>query len=115
MTEGVGGPKGKGRVGHSSEGGGARRDIPTSAPYIIFAPPLPPFPPSQSFPRIKASLTRKAGSPKEIPIVTGFLGKGLHTGAITTLGRGGSDLSATVLGAALELEEVQVWKDVDGK
>ena len=47
--------------------------------------------------------------------MTGFLGKGLHTGAITTLGRGGSDLSATVLGAALELEEVQVWKDVDGK
>ncbi len=36
-------------------------------------------------------------------------------GAITTLGRGGSDLTATVLGAALELEEVQVWKDVDGE
>jgi aspartokinase len=35
-------------------------------------------------------------------------------GAITTLGRGGSDLTATVLGAALEVEEVQVWKDVDG-
>lgn len=50
-----------------------------------------------------------------IPIVTGFLGKGLQTGAITTLGRGGSDLSATVIGAALELDEVQVWKDVDGE
>jgi hypothetical protein len=36
-------------------------------------------------------------------------------GAITTLGRGGSDLSATVLGAALGLDEVQVWKDVDGE
>ena len=36
-------------------------------------------------------------------------------GAITTLGRGGSDLSATVIGAALGLAEVQVWKDVDGK
>lgn len=36
-------------------------------------------------------------------------------GAITTLGRGGSDLTATVLGAALELPEVQVWKDVDGE
>ncbi len=33
---------------------------------------------------------------------------------MTTLGRGGSDLSATVLGAALDLKEVQVWKDVDG-
>ena len=50
-----------------------------------------------------------------VPIVTGFLGKGFQTGAITTLGRGGSDLSATVIGAALELEEVQVWKDVDGE
>ena len=36
-------------------------------------------------------------------------------GAITTLGRGGSDLSATVIGAALNLPEVQVWKDVDGE
>ena len=35
-------------------------------------------------------------------------------GAITTLGRGGSDLTATVIGAALGVEEVQVWKDVDG-
>ncbi len=35
-------------------------------------------------------------------------------GAITTLGRGGSDLTATVLGAALGVPEVQVWKDVDG-
>ena len=38
-----------------------------------------------------------------------------HTGAITTLGRGGSDLTATVLGAALGVAEVQVWKDVDGE
>ena len=36
-------------------------------------------------------------------------------GAVTTLGRGGSDLSATVIGAALEVQEVQVWKDVDGE
>lgn len=39
----------------------------------------------------------------------------IFPGAITTLGRGGSDLTATVLGAALELPEVQVWKDVDGE
>ncbi len=46
------------------------------------------------------------------------LGLGLtqcFAGAITTLGRGGSDLTATVLGAALEVDEVQVWKDVDGE
>ena len=35
-------------------------------------------------------------------------------GAITTLGRGGSDLTATMIGAALHVPEVQVWKDVDG-
>ncbi|RID42194.1 hypothetical protein BRARA_J02103 [Brassica rapa] len=49
-----------------------------------------------------------------VPIVTGFLGKGWKTGAITTLGRGGSDLTATTIGKALGLQEIQVWKDVDG-
>uniref|UniRef100_A0A0D9WXU8 aspartate kinase n=1 Tax=Leersia perrieri TaxID=77586 RepID=A0A0D9WXU8_9ORYZ len=49
-----------------------------------------------------------------IPILTGFLGKGWKTGAITTLGRGGSDLTATTIGKALGLREIQVWKDVDG-
>ncbi|KAL2529261.1 Aspartokinase 3 [Forsythia ovata] len=49
-----------------------------------------------------------------IPIVTGFLGKGWRTCAVTTLGRGGSDLTATTIGKALGLGEIQVWKDVDG-
>lgn len=49
-----------------------------------------------------------------IPIVTGFLGQGYESGVITTLGRGGSDLTATALAAALGLPEVTVWKDVDG-
>jgi aspartokinase-like uncharacterized kinase len=38
----------------------------------------------------------------------------MHAGAITTLGRGGSDLSATFIGASLGVKEVVVWKDVDG-
>ncbi|XP_060669659.1 aspartokinase 2, chloroplastic-like [Ziziphus jujuba] len=49
-----------------------------------------------------------------VPIVTGFLGKGFRSGAVTTLGRGGSDLTATAIGKALEVREIQVWKDVDG-
>ncbi|GFH12077.1 aspartokinase, partial [Haematococcus lacustris] len=61
----------------------------------------------EALPRIRAALTAQQEQ-RELPIVTGFLG------AITTLGRGGSDLTATVLGAALQLPEVQVWKDVDG-
>ncbi|XP_004515405.1 aspartokinase 2, chloroplastic-like isoform X2 [Cicer arietinum] len=49
-----------------------------------------------------------------IPIVTGFLGKAQKSCAVTTLGRGGSDLTATTIGKALGLPEIQVWKDVDG-
>ncbi|MDR3130440.1 MAG: aspartate kinase [Treponema sp.] len=48
-----------------------------------------------------------------LPVVTGFIAKD-QSGSITTLGRGGSDLSATVIAAASGAEEVQVWKDVDG-
>ena len=48
-----------------------------------------------------------------LQIVTGFLAKN-ESGNITTLGRGGSDLSVTMIGAACNVEEVQVWKDVDG-
>ena len=47
------------------------------------------------------------------PIVTGFIAKDRH-GSPTTLGRGGSDLTASILGAALGAKEVIVWKDVDG-
>jgi len=53
------------------------------------------------------ALTLPPGEAPFVPVVTGFLGKGVSTGAICTLGRGGSDLSATVIGAALDLEEVR--------
>ena len=55
----------------------------------------------------------KDGKDSEIPIVTGFIAKD-KGGVITTLGRGGSDLSATKIGAAMKAEEIQTWKDVDG-
>lgn len=55
----------------------------------------------------------KKGDGMPIPVVTGFIAKD-EKGFITTLGRGGSDLTATMLGAALRAEEVQTWKDVDG-
>ena len=48
-----------------------------------------------------------------VPVVTGFLAKD-DKGSITTLGRGGSDLSATMIAASCKAEEAQVWKDVDG-
>lgn len=48
-----------------------------------------------------------------VPVVTGFIGA-TEEGVLTTLGRGGSDYSATILGAALDADEVIIWTDVDG-
>src|SRR5690242_4493168 len=48
-----------------------------------------------------------------LPVVTGFRGATAE-GVCTTLGRGGSDFSATILGAALDADEVWIWTDVDG-
>ncbi|MGA3324726.1 MAG: aspartate kinase [Terriglobia bacterium] len=48
-----------------------------------------------------------------VPVVTGFIGATAE-GALTTLGRGGSDYSATILGAVLDADEVIIWTDVDG-
>ena len=50
---------------------------------------------------------------RKIPVVTGFMGV-TSEGVLTTLGRGGSDYTATILGAALQAEEVVIWKEVDG-
>lgn len=46
-------------------------------------------------------------------ITQGFIGRDPH-GTTTTLGRGGSDFSASLLGAALHADEVQIWTDVEG-
>jgi bifunctional aspartokinase / homoserine dehydrogenase 1 len=48
-----------------------------------------------------------------VPVVTGFIGAS-EDGVQTTLGRGGSDYSATILGAALDAHETIIWTDVDG-
>jgi aspartokinase/homoserine dehydrogenase 1 len=48
-----------------------------------------------------------------VPVATGFIGA-TRDGTLTTLGRGGSDYSATILGAALDADEVIIWTDVDG-
>lgn len=48
-----------------------------------------------------------------IPVITGFIGA-TATGVVTTLGRGGSDYSAAIAGAALDADEVWIYTDVDG-
>jgi len=50
---------------------------------------------------------------RSIPVVTGFNGA-TPDGRPTTLGRGGSDFSASILAAALDAEELWIWTDVDG-
>lgn len=49
----------------------------------------------------------------KVAVVTGFIG-GTPAGVVTTLGRGGSDFSAAILGVALTAAEVWIWTDVDG-
>jgi aspartate kinase len=49
----------------------------------------------------------------DIPVAQGFIGATLD-GRPTTIGRGGSDYSAAVIGAALGVEEIEIWTDVDG-
>lgn len=48
-----------------------------------------------------------------IPVVTGYIAA-TQDGVVTTLGRGGSDFTATLVGAALNANEVWIWTDVDG-
>lgn len=63
------------------------------------------------YPAIRAAV---AALPTDrIPVVTGFLAQSPE-GEITTLGRGGSDLSAAIFAAACEVEELQIWTDVPG-
>ncbi len=48
-----------------------------------------------------------------VPVTQGFIGQ-TADGRTTTLGRGGSDFTASLLGAALDAERVEIWTDVDG-
>lgn len=49
----------------------------------------------------------------QVAVTTGFIGA-TKNGIITTLGRGGSDYTATILGNALDADQVQIWTDVNG-
>jgi aspartate kinase len=48
-----------------------------------------------------------------VVVMGGFIGS-TEAGATTTLGRGGSDLTASIVGAAISADEIQIWTDVDG-
>jgi len=67
-------------------------------------------PDTSCFSDVRKALNAVKGA---VPVVTGFIAKD-GRGDITTLGRSGSDLTATLLGAAVRADEVQIWTDVDG-
>ncbi len=48
-----------------------------------------------------------------IPVITGFIGADQH-GRITTLGRSGSDYTATIIASCINANEVYLWSDVNG-
>lgn len=50
---------------------------------------------------------------KKLQVITGFIGS-TEKNETTTIGRGGSDYSAAIFGAALNSEEIEIWTDVDG-
>ncbi len=70
-------------------------------------------------PRIEATATKTQSALNPlldeniIPVVTGFIARS-DAGVPTTLGRGGSDYSATIIGRALGVDEIWIWSDVNG-
>jgi len=85
----------------------ARRIIVTDAAHTEAAPDLDAT--RQNARRVIAPLL----AARRVPVLGGFIGS-TPGGATTTLGRGGSDWSASILGACLEAREIQIWTDVDG-
>ncbi len=71
-------------------------------------------PQPECFERLAASMAeQKLGCGEAIAVITGFIGT-TADGRITTLGRGGSDYSASLVARAIGARELQIWTDVDG-
>jgi len=85
----------------------ARRCIITDEEHTCAAPLL-----RESFARTEDEL-RPLVDNGVVPVLGGFIGATLQ-GATTTLGRGGSDYTAALIGAALRVDEIQIWTDVTG-
>jgi len=68
---------------------------------------------ARPLPTCEGSIRAALGGARGVPVITGYVAQDAQ-GSITTLGRGGSDFSAAIFGAALGAEEIQIWTDVDG-
>jgi aspartate kinase len=62
--------------------------------------------------RLRANVTPLLAA-GQVPVMGGFIGS-TKAGITTTIGRGGSDLSAAIVGAGLGAERIEIWTDVDG-
>jgi len=85
----------------------ARRCIITNEEHTCAAPLM-----RETFARTETELRPLLDS-RIVPVLGGFIGATLQ-GATTTLGRGGSDYTAALIGAALKVDEIQIWTDVTG-
>jgi aspartate kinase len=96
-----------GAVGLQGEWVDARRAVVTDGEHQAAAP---------RFQETTAALMREVDPPLaagRIPVMGGFVGA-TADGVTTTLGRGGSDFSAAIVGSCLGASEIQIWTDVDG-
>jgi aspartate kinase len=85
----------------------ARRCIITNEEYTCAAPLI-----TETFAGCQKEL-RPLLEEKVVPVLGGFIAASI-SGATTTLGRGGSDYTAALVGAALSADEIQIWTDVTG-
>jgi aspartate kinase len=69
----------------------------------------PNFP--ATYARLAKTIPPMAG--RSVVVMGGFIGS-TEDGVTTTLGRGGSDFTASIVGAGIDAEEIQIWTDVDG-
>ena len=96
------------RLGLPAEHVDARKVMITDAQYTRAEPQADAI--AEAAQRVVMPIIR-AG---RIPVLGGFIGSAQGTGVTTTLGRGGSDYSASLVGAALQVEAIEIWTDVDG-
>lgn len=67
----------------------------------------------RSYELIASSLSPPDGDESDLPVVTGFIAA-TENGVTTTLGRNGSDYTASIVGAAVGASTIEIWTDVDG-
>ncbi len=84
----------------------SRDVIVTDARHTQAAPNFP-----ETYKRLAAAIPPLS---KESVVVMGGFIASTETGVTTTLGRGGSDYTASIVGAGIDAEEIQIWTDVDG-